>query len=223
MVPAKKLQFCRNLRAHSFKNVASSLSASCRSRSTPRRSPCIPRCWEERCGSGFSLDRLGTLSCAEGQPRSDGAGGGVICSAGGGQVHKGVTPRRDRVVNVAGLRGRGSGISHQHSAVSLQLSALSLFPFATDNLYETSCRQGVLSFSKPSTSGGGHGGIRPNQRSLSSPPLAGGEKGEGDSSGRCHPPPHLPPSKGGGPISVMLRRPLGGGFLRPPALRMEYH
>jgi len=29
-------------------------------------------CEEERCGSGFSLGRLGILSRAEGQPRSDG-------------------------------------------------------------------------------------------------------------------------------------------------------
>jgi len=37
--------------------------------------------------------------------------------------------------------------------------------------------------------------------------------------------PHLtfPRSKGGGSSVVMLRRPLEGGFLMPPALRLERH
>ena len=30
------------------------------------------------------------------------------------------------------------------------------------------------------------------------------------------------PSKGGGSIVVMVRRPLGGGFMMPPALRVEH-
>ena len=56
-----------------------------------------------------------------------------------------------------------------------------------------------------------------------SPPQAGGEEGEGDLIGRCHPPPHLPPSKGGGSVVNRRRRPLAGGFLVPPALRVEHH
>ena len=84
-------------------------------RRRPSLPPAPPRfAQEERCGSGF-------------QPRSDGARQGDL-------LHKGVTPRRDPVTNVAGGRGRGSGISFQWSSGSL---------------YETSCRQGVLSTARP--------------------------------------------------------------------------